>query len=69
MSARIRLGTSSWSEKAWVGPFYPEGSKPGEFLALYARRFDTVEADVTYYRVPDNRLVDNPDNKGFMNFL
>lgn len=57
-AARLRLGTSSWSEKAWVGPFYPPGSKPGEFLALYAGRYDTVEADVTYYRIPEDRLVD-----------
>ena len=31
------LGTSSWSEKSWVGPFYPEGTPPAEFLAEYAR--------------------------------
>ena len=23
--------TSSWSEKSWVGPFYPEGMKPADF--------------------------------------
>lgn len=55
---RLIAGTSSWSEKAWVGPFYPEGTKPGDFLALYAERYPAVEADVTYYRVPDARLVD-----------
>lgn len=55
---RLIAGTSSWSEKAWVGPFYPEGTKPGDFLALYAERYAAVEADVTYYRVPDARLVD-----------
>lgn len=58
MSAALHLGTSSWSEKGWVGPFYPAGSKPGEFLSLYARRYSAVEADVTYYRVPDRRLVE-----------
>ena len=56
--SRLIAGTSSWSEKAWVGPFYPEGTKPGDFLALYAERYPAVEADVTYYRVPDARLVD-----------
>ncbi len=53
----LRYGTSSWSEKSWVGPFYPAGTKPGEFLAHYATQFTTVEADVTYYRVPDEGLV------------
>lgn len=54
---RLRFGTSSWSEKAWSGVFYPAGLPAGEQLAHYAQRFDTVEADVTYYRVPDERLV------------
>jgi uncharacterized protein YecE (DUF72 family) len=53
----IRYGTSSWSEKAWAGVFYPAGLPAGQQLAHYAQRFDTVEADVTYYRVPDERLV------------
>ena len=59
----LHYGTSSWSAKGWVGPFYPEGMKPGDFLAHYATRFDTVEADVTYYRVPDRRLVEGWERK------
>lgn len=51
-------GTSSWSEKSWVGPFYPEGMAAGEWLTYYATRFRAVEADVTYYRIPDLRMVD-----------
>ncbi|MFO1054578.1 MAG: DUF72 domain-containing protein [Planctomycetota bacterium] len=58
MTGRLRYGTSSWSEKSWVGVFYPEGMPPGDWLTHYATRFDTVEADVTYYRVPDRKLVD-----------
>lgn len=58
MSGRLRHGTSSWSEKSWSGVFYPEGMPPGDWLTHYATCFDTVEADVTYYRVPDERLVD-----------
>lgn len=53
----LRYGTSSWSEKAWVGPFYPAGTKPGEYLSCYATQFDTVEADNTYYAVPSPSLV------------
>jgi uncharacterized protein YecE (DUF72 family) len=54
----IRYGTSSWSTAGWVGPFYPQGMKPGDFLAHYATCFDTVEADVTYYRVPSRSMVE-----------
>jgi uncharacterized protein YecE (DUF72 family) len=55
--ARLRVGTSSWSAPSWVGSFYPEGARPADFLALYARCFDTVEADVTYYRIPSRSMV------------
>lgn len=59
----IHYGTSSWSEKTWLGKFYPPGTPPGDFLTLYAQRYSTVEADVTYYRVPDERLVDGWNRK------
>jgi uncharacterized protein YecE (DUF72 family) len=57
MSSRILYGTSSWSEKSWVGPFFPPGTRPADFLAYYATQFATVEADTTYYRVPSRDLV------------
>jgi uncharacterized protein YecE (DUF72 family) len=46
------LGTSSFSHESWVGSFYPAGAKPADFLTLYADRFDTVEIDATFYRIP-----------------
>ena len=58
MQGRLRYGTSSWSEKTWHGSFYPDGLPAGEWLTHYGTVFDTVEADVTYYRVPDPKLVD-----------
>ena len=40
-----------------MGPFYPRGMKPADFLSYYATQFGVVEADVTYYRVPGPDLV------------
>lgn len=57
-SARIRLGTSSWTGEGWVGSFYPSGTRPQDFLPLYARRFDTVEIDSTFYSIPAARTVE-----------
>lgn len=48
----IRVGTSGWSYEDWVGPFYPEGTAPRDFLGLYAERFSAVEVDSTFYAVP-----------------
>lgn len=59
----LRCGTSSWGEKSWVGPFYPPGTRPGDFLAHYATRFDAVEADNTYYAAPARELVQGWDRK------
>lgn len=54
---RYWLGCSGWAYQDWVGPFYPPGTPPAEFLARYARVFRTVEVDSTFYRVPSPFLV------------
>ena len=48
----IHIGTSGWSYPTWRPGFYPQGSRPGEFLAHYATVFDTVELNTTAYRLP-----------------
>jgi uncharacterized protein YecE (DUF72 family) len=49
----IRIGTSGYSYKDWIGPFYPEGIPKRDMLPFYAREFDTTEINFTYYRLPD----------------
>ncbi len=48
----VRVGTCGFSYKDWVGPFYPAGTTPGDYLGWYAARFDTVELNATFYRLP-----------------
>jgi len=67
--ALVRFGTSSFSSKDWVGPFYPPGTAPGAFLSRYAEAFDTVEVDATYYALPSARLVDGWQAKTPEGFL
>src|SRR3989440_4509845 len=57
--ARIHIGLSGYSYKPWQGPgrFYPEGLKQAEFLSYYASRYDTVELDGTWYRMPSEEMV------------
>jgi len=52
MSEGIRVGTSGWSYPSWRPGFYPEGTRPEDFLRFYAGRFDTVELNTTGYRLP-----------------
>lgn len=55
--APVRFGTSSFSSEDWVGPFYPAGTQPAGMLPCYARHFDTVEVDATWYALPAARTV------------
>jgi uncharacterized protein YecE (DUF72 family) len=51
--ATIRLGTCSWADEGLVKHWYPRGvSSPAARLAYYAERFDTVEVDSPFYRLP-----------------
>ncbi len=54
---RYWLGCSGWAYDDWVGPFYPPGTPPGEFLSRYARVFRAVEVDSSFYRAPSAGLV------------
>ncbi len=53
----IRIGTQGWNYTDWVGALYPLGTKTRAFLELYARAFDTVEVDSTFYAVPSVKTV------------
>ncbi|HEX8169749.1 MAG TPA: DUF72 domain-containing protein [Thermoanaerobaculia bacterium] len=55
----VLIATQGWNYAAWVGPFYPPGTKPAEFLTTYARAFRGVEVDATFYAAPDARTVRN----------
>jgi uncharacterized protein YecE (DUF72 family) len=52
MTGQVRIGTSGYSFADWVGTVYPPGTKPGAFLSHYAKLFDSVEINATYYRTP-----------------
>lgn len=51
------MGTSGFSYDDWVGPVYPADLARSQWLEFYAREFDTVELNVTYYRVPGYKTV------------
>ena len=47
----IRVGTSGFIYEHWRHRFYPPSARGSE-LEHYARTFDTVELNVTFYRMP-----------------
>jgi uncharacterized protein YecE (DUF72 family) len=54
----LRVGCSGWNYAHWRhGVFYPEGLRQSRWLAYYAERFDTVEVNSTFYRLPSLETV------------
>jgi uncharacterized protein YecE (DUF72 family) len=54
----IHVGTSGWSYKDWAGVFYPPKIKGADQLAYYAGQFDSVEINATFYRTPNQPMID-----------
>jgi uncharacterized protein YecE (DUF72 family) len=52
-SPSIRVGCSGWQYQHWRGDFYPAGLSQTRWLEYYATRFDTVEINNSFYRLPD----------------
>jgi len=50
--SEISIGTSGWHYPHWVGPFYPEGTRPAAFRRLDAECFSTVEINNTFHQLP-----------------
>ena len=53
---RVRIGCSGWNYREWKEPVYG-GAPARRWLELYAERFDTVEVNATFYRLPTRKAV------------
>ena len=51
--ARVRVGCSGWQYRHWRGRFYPPDLPQARWLEYYVERFDTVELNNSFYRLPD----------------
>jgi uncharacterized protein YecE (DUF72 family) len=49
---RLYVGTSGFSYPTWRPDFYPEGTKPADFLRFYSERFPSVELNTSAYQLP-----------------
>lgn len=53
---RFLVGTSGYNYKHWSGGvFYPPGLSQNKWLEYYTRFFSTVELNVTFYRLPQDK--------------
>ncbi len=49
---QFRIGCARWGNKDWVGKYYPKGTKDKDFLTEYAKLFNCIELNATYYGTP-----------------
>jgi uncharacterized protein YecE (DUF72 family) len=56
---RIWIGTSGYQYDHWRGRFYPEELPKREWFEFYAKRFDTVEINNTFYQLPQAKTFDD----------
>jgi uncharacterized protein YecE (DUF72 family) len=49
----LHVGTSGWHYADWRGRFYPPGLPPRAWLEHYSQRFETVELNNAFYRLPE----------------
>lgn len=57
--AELRIGTSGWSYEHWKELFYPKNLSRRDWLEFYARQFDTVEINSSFYRLPKKENFEN----------
>jgi uncharacterized protein YecE (DUF72 family) len=50
--AEVRIGCSGWNYKHWRELFYPKGLPVSRWFEFYAKHFDTVEINNSFYRLP-----------------
>jgi uncharacterized protein YecE (DUF72 family) len=53
------VGCSGFHYKEWKGTFYPESVPQKEWFRFYAERFHTIELNVTFYRFPVLKSLEN----------
>jgi uncharacterized protein YecE (DUF72 family) len=65
----LYLGTSGFSYNDWVGNFYPHGMPRRDWLGYYAREFNALELNSTYYALPKPSILEAMIHKTGEGFL
>ncbi|WP_262147758.1 DUF72 domain-containing protein [Chryseobacterium foetidum] len=66
----VYIGCSGFYNNDWKGSLFPEDAKSKDFLTLYAKEFNCVEINSTFYRKPTAKTLlkwfdETPDNFKF----
>lgn len=53
----VFVGCAKWGRKDWIGKIYPQGTKEADFLSHYARHFNCIELNATFYKLPTEEQI------------
>ncbi len=56
---KIYSGLPEWGNDGFPGKIYPRGTKPKGFLKFYAKQFNVIEQNMTLYRIPSRKMVED----------
>lgn len=62
------LGTSGWHYKHWHETFYPPDWPKAKQLEFYQQKFNSVEINATFYRLPSEKTVQGWAKRASKNF-
>ncbi len=65
----VFVGCAKWGRKDWIGKIYPPGTKEADFLSLYARNFNSIELNATFYKIPSFKQAQEWKSKVGKDFL
>ena len=54
----IKIGCAGWDYKDWIGPFYSKNLKRPLYLSFYAKSFDIIEVNSSFYNIPSTKAVE-----------
>jgi len=58
-SVKYYVGCAKWGREEWKGLIYPEDTKAANYLDAYARQFNAIELNASFYKVPTEAAVAN----------
>ncbi|MBC6699846.1 DUF72 domain-containing protein [Hymenobacter puniceus] len=56
-SPGLYVGCPIWTNKAWLGSYFPAGIREADYLHYYGRQFNSLELNTTHYRIPEAATV------------
>ncbi len=60
---KVFVGCAKWGRKDWIGKLYPSKTKEVDFLNHYAKHFNCIELNATFYKMPTQKQIETWKNK------